>query len=151
MSTLFDPKNVETIKNRISSLSPTSQAEWGKMNVNQMMCHVTDGFKMATGERPIADRSNLFTRTLLKFVVVKLIKMPKDAPTAPGLDQTKEGTKPGEFEDDRRNLIDALDRVTTMPPDHAWAAHPIFGRMSANDWAILGYKHIDHHLKQFGA
>ena len=92
----------------------------------------------------------MLTRTLPKFVIVKLIKMPKDAPTAPGLDQTKEGTKPGEFEDNRRNMTDALDRIATMPPDHDWAAHPVFGKMSPTDWGVLGYKHIDHHLKQFG-
>lgn len=151
MSTLFDRSVREKIKDRISCLSPTSQAKWGKMNVNQMMCHVTDGFQMATGERPIADKSNLLTRTVLKFVVVKLIKMPKGAPTAPGLDQMQEGTKPGEFDDNRRNLIDALDRISTLPDDHVWAAHPVFGKMSRKDWGILGYKHIDHHLRQFGA
>ena len=150
MSTIFDKTVADALRSRIVNLTPDLSAQWGKMNVNQMMCHVTDGFQMATGERPIADRSNLLTRTLLKFVVVKLIKMPKDAPTAPGLDQMKEGTKPGEFEDNRSDLIDALDRISDLPDDHVWAAHPVFGKMSQKDWGVLGYKHIDHHLRQFG-
>lgn len=151
MSTLFDRTTVESIKTRIASLSPESQAKWGKMNVNQMMCHVTDGFRMSMGERPLPDRSTFLTRTLVKFLVLNVIKIPKEVATSPGLDQMKEGTKPGEFEDNRRALIDALDRLKNLPDDHVWAAHPRFGRMTGPEWGILGFKHIDHHLRQFGA
>jgi hypothetical protein len=28
--------------------------------------------------------------------------------------------------------------------------HPFFGQMTPNEWGILFYKHLDHHLKQFG-
>ena len=151
MSTLFDRSVAEKIKDRISCLSPTSQAQWGKMNVNQMMCHVTDGFLMSMGDRPLPDQSTFIDRTLIKFLVLKVFKMPKEVPTAAGLDQMREGTKPGEFEDNLRNMTDALDRISYLPDDHQWAAHPRFGPMKRNEWGILGYKHIDHHLKQFGA
>lgn len=150
MSTLFDPKTVETIKNRIASLTPTSQPRWGKMNVDQMMCHVTDGFLMSMGDRPLPDQSSFIDRTLIKFLVLNVIKMPKEVPTAAGLDQMREGTKPGEFDDNLRNLRDSLDRLTSLGDDHPWAAHPKFGPMKRHEWGVLGYKHIDHHLKQFG-
>lgn len=150
MSTLFDRTTTETIKKRIASLTPTSQAVWGKMNVNQMMCHVTDGFLMSMGDRPLPDQSTFIDRTLIKFLVLNVIKMPKEVPTAAGLDQMREGTKPGEFDDNLRNMTDALDRMLHLPDDHPWAAHPKFGPMKRNEWGILGYKHIDHHLKQFG-
>ncbi|MBP7476853.1 MAG: DUF1569 domain-containing protein, partial [Pyrinomonadaceae bacterium] len=120
------------------------------MNVDQMMCHVTDGFLMSMGDRPLPDQSSFLDRTLIKFLVLKVIKMPKEVPTAAGLDQMREGTKPGEFEDNLRNMTDALDRMMHLPEDHPWAAHPKFGPMKRNEWGILGFKHIDHHLKQFG-
>lgn len=150
MSTLLDRKTAETIKGRIAALSPASQAKWGKMNVNQMMCHVTDGFLMSTGERPLPDQSNFLGRTLIKFLVLNVINMPKEVPTAAGLDQMREGTKPGEFDDNRRAMIDALDRLLSLPDDHVWAAHPKFGPLTGPQWGKLGFKHIDHHLRQFG-
>lgn len=138
------------IRGRIEGLSPDNRALWGKMNVNQMMCHVTDGFLMSMGERPLPDESNFFSRTFIKFLVLHVIKMPKEVPTMPGLDQMKEGTKPGEFEGNRRAVLDALDRLRNLPVDHAWASHPKFGPLNGREWGILGYKHIDHHLRQFG-
>lgn len=148
--TLLDASIAAAIRERMNKLTPESSPRWGKMNVNQMMCHVTDGFLMSMGDRPLPDESNFFSRTFIKFLVIKVIKMPKEVPTMPGLDQMKEGTKPGEFEDNRRAMIDALDKLYTLPPDHVWAAHPKFGPLTAREWGILGYKHVDHHLRQFG-
>jgi hypothetical protein len=28
--------------------------------------------------------------------------------------------------------------------------HSFFGKMTPEEWAILMYKHLDHHLRQFG-
>jgi hypothetical protein len=150
MSTIFDPKVADDLRRRIEDLTPESQPLWGKMNVGQMMCHVTDGFRMSMGERPLPDQSSFLDRTLLKFLVIKVIKMPRSAPTAAGLDQMKEGTPPAAFQEDRKALVDAFDHICSLPADHAWASHPKFGPMTHAEWGILGFKHIDHHLRQFG-
>ena len=72
---------METLKNaadqaetlrRMRSLSLDSPRQWGKMTVSQMLCHLADGFQMATGERPAEERSSLLTRTGLKWIFLYL-------------------------------------------------------------------------------
>ena len=120
------------------------------MNVGQMICHVTDGYRMALGDREVADRSSFVSRTLLKFLVLNIIPIPKGVRTAPELDQMRDGTPPEDFEKDRATLIAAIDKLNSKPADFAWSPHAKFGPMSRYDWGRLGYKHLDHHLRQFG-
>lgn len=120
------------------------------MNVSQMLCHCTDGMKMATGEREVSDKSNFLLRTVVKPLILYILPMPKGAPTAKELDQMKEGTTPTEFEKDRRELLDCMEKVCSLQKDYKWAAHPTFGKMNHRQWGLLAHKHIDHHLKQFG-
>ncbi len=121
------------------------------MNVGQMLCHVNDGFLMSFGEREVAEKNNLFLRTVVKFLILNVVPMPKSAPAAKEIDQLKNGTPPADFERDRSAVIANLDRMAELPEDHAWARHPTFGALTRKQWGKLGYKHIDHHLKQFGA
>lgn len=151
MSTLFDQTVRNEVRKRIETLTPESQAKWGKMNVGQMLCHVNDGFLMAAGERLVEDKSNIFMRTVVKFLILNVVPMPKSAPAAPEIDQFRNGTPPADFERDREALLVSLEKMASLPVDHNWAKHPAFGQMNRDQWGKLGYKHIDHHLKQFGA
>ena len=72
MRSLRDSARVSECLRRFSVLSPDSPRQWGKMTVNQMVCHLTDGFRMATGERPIRDASSWFQRTALKGIALYL-------------------------------------------------------------------------------
>lgn len=150
MSTLFDHTARENIRRRLGNLTPETTAKWGKMNVGQMLCHVNDGFRMSIGELPVQDKSNVFMRTVVKFLILNVVPMPKGAPAAPELDQMKNGTPPADFERDRELVLASLDNLAALPGSHKWASHPAFGRLTREQWGKLGYKHIDHHLKQFG-
>ncbi|MBL8180594.1 MAG: DUF1569 domain-containing protein [Blastocatellia bacterium] len=150
MSTLFDQTAAAGLRERIARLTPESKAQWGKMNVGQMLCHVNDGFRMSIGELPVEDKSNVFMRTVVKFLILNVVPMPKSAPAAPELDQMKNGTPPADFERDRENLVATLDRLINLSDSHEWARHPAFGSLTKKQWGVLGYKHVDHHLKQFG-
>lgn len=150
MSTLFDENIRNQVRSRINSLTPGSQAKWGKMNVGQMLCHVNDGFLMASGELPVVDKSNIFLRTVVKFMILNVVPMPKSAPAAPEIDQFRNGTPPADFERDRETMLANLEKMAAMPADHNWAKHPAFGQLNREQWGKLGYKHLDHHLKQFG-
>ena len=33
----------------------------------------------------------------------------------------------------------------------AKTSHPVFGDLDFEEWVLLHYKHVTHHLKQFGA
>ena len=137
MNSLFDQNCANEIKQRIGNLTPESHAEWGKMNVGQMVCHVADGYRMALGEREVADRSSFMSKTLLKFLVLNVIKVPKGVPTAPELDQMRDGTPPEDFEKDRATLIATIDELNSKPIDYAWSAHAKFGPMSRDRKSVV--------------
>ena len=79
------------------------------MNVNEMLCHCADGIKMATGEREVADKSNFLFRRIVKPLVIYVLPMPKGAPTANEINPLAGGSRPTEFENDRRTLLECVE------------------------------------------
>jgi hypothetical protein len=75
---------------------------------------------------------------------------PKGAKTRPGVDPRREGTRPGDFERDRARVFDGMDHLAAAPGDGLARAHFMVGPMSRADWHRWAYKHVDHHLRQFG-
>lgn len=149
---LFDEQNREEIIARINNLTPEAKGLWGKMNVNQMICHCTDGLRGCLGELSgeLKDESNFMSRSLIKWLVLYVIQMPKEVPTSDRVNQMKDGTKPTDFESDRKTLLEFIEKMTAKSDDFAWVRHFKFGALNRKEWGILSYKHIDHHLKQFG-
>jgi Protein of unknown function (DUF1569) len=150
MNTLFDSAKREEIINRINKLTRENKAAWGQMKVGEMLCHCADGLKMSTGELAVADKSSFIFRTIFKPLVIYVLPMPKGAPTANEINPAIDGTKPADFENDRQTLLESLEKLCALPENHPWAKHPAFGKLSYKQWGLLGHKHLDHHLKQFG-
>ena len=133
---------------RINSLSPSSGRLWGKMSVSQMLAHCQRPFAVALGldnsKRGIA--SYLFG-SMAKRSFLGTNEFKKNLPTAPGFKIKHEP----EFEVERSKLLDDIHQFVKI--DKATLAakvHPFFGPMSDSEWYELMYKHLDHHLKQFG-
>jgi Protein of unknown function (DUF1569) len=147
---LFNPTKRAELITRVNLLTPESKALWGKMSVSEMLCHCLDGNKMALGLIPPTDKSNFFTRNLVKYLVVYVVPIPKGAPAAPEINPHKQGTKPQNFEKERQLLIDDINNFGNLTAEDFKGRHHIFGKLTANQWGRLGYKHLDHHLKQFG-
>ena len=149
MRTIRNQNDKEDIIRRLISLKGKERALWGKMNIDQMMSHLVQA-----GELPFSaslpNRSNFFSRTLVKPLVLYVLPMPKEVKTPPDMNQQENGRKPLEFNSDRDMVIAAINKIAEMPFDQDCKYHPFFGRMSAKEWAIIAYKHTDHHLKQFG-
>jgi hypothetical protein len=143
----------EALVGRLRQLSPDAQARWGRMNVNQMLCHCADGLRGALGElEGKKDESSALSRSLLKWLVLYVIPIPKEVPTSKRVDQVDgDGTRPTDFESDRATLIDLIGRVAGAPEGFGWSWHFKFGPLDRKEWSLLSGKHIDHHLKQFGA
>lgn len=95
---LFDKTKRAELIARLNRLTPESKAVWGKMTAGEMLCHCLDGSRMAVGEIAGTDRSNFFTRTIIKYLVVYAIPIPKGAPAPPEINPHKHGTKPQDFE-----------------------------------------------------
>lgn len=146
---ILELKSRTDLVERLLRLEPDAPRRWGTLSVGGMLCHVADGIEQALGRRPDNDHSNIFFRKILKHLVLHM-PMPKGAPTSAKMDPSKEGTRPQEFERDRNRVLALLEEAANRPEDRPFAPHPAFGPLTRRQRGILTWKHIDHHLKQFG-
>jgi uncharacterized protein DUF1569 len=152
MKTLARQRDKAELLGRLKAVHPDSVRRWGQMSAHQMICHLTDAFRMGIGQKPVSRDDGLFHRTLLKWVVLYLpVSWPSGILTRPEIDQELGGTRPGDFASDVALLESLLELITAQPRSFDWQSHPIFGGMSAAAWLRWGYLHVDHHLRQFGA
>lgn len=147
---LSDPGAMDSLTGRLNALLPGSDRQWGRMTSHQMVCHLSDSFLVVSGHRPVARRrDHWFNRTVVKWVALHTsMTWPKGVKTMPEVDAEKGGTPPDIFERDRARAIELLWAFGA--PTSAPAAHPLFGPLSRDEWMIWGYRHTDHHLRQFG-
>lgn len=149
MKTLTDPDASAAIRQRICRITPDSVRGWGKMTPHQMLCHLSDSYLMALGQRPFNDVSTWASRNIIKWVALNTpTTWPKDVPTQPQAEQGKGGTTPVDFEQDRLRLLQVIGQF--LKTDLNQSKHPTFGRMTTKEWMRWGFLHPDHHLRQFG-
>lgn len=150
MKSLLHPSHRDALIERVSLLEPDTPRRWGRMSAHGMVCHLTDAFLICLGERPAVYENSLVNRTLIRFIAVNTpLPWLKGVPTVPEADQERRGTRPTDFEADLARMKTTLhDFVSRLNPDSM--RHPLFGRMSAAEWGRWGYRHVDHHARQFG-
>jgi hypothetical protein len=150
MKTIRDEKCRGDLIARLDKLTGEEKPGWGMMSVEQMLSHLVQ-----TGDLPfessVPDQSNFMSRNVIKPLMLYLLPMPKEIKTSPQMDQQQEGRKPLGFAVDKPKVVGSIERLGTLPLDHDCLGHPFFGKMSTGQWCVLAYKHIDHHLRQFGA
>jgi hypothetical protein len=140
----------ETVRNglmqRLQSLTPTAKPQWGKLDAPRLMCHLGDALAMALGEistTPVNCKAfHLFP---LKHLILYVLPFPKGGPTAPEL----LSSLPDTFEADRQRVEMLICRLAAAPRVQG-AEHPFLGPLTNEEWNVLQWKHINHHLKQFG-
>lgn len=144
---LFDTAVKQEIINRLNTLSPQSQRQWGKMDVAQMLAHLQVPIGVALGTHTV--KGNLLMKLILPLFKKKLYD---EKPWKQGLPTDKTFIMTGktkDFELERNKLMDMVSRFTEA--NMVNEKHPIFGRLTKEQWSKATWKHIDHHLKQFGA
>lgn len=152
MTTLQEESVCDSVLIRVRFLEPRSRRYWGKMNAHEMICHLTDSFRMAMGSKQASPATGIIQRTIMKWGALHSpIPWPRGASTVPELEQGKGGTPPGDFEADRSALIGAIYEFRRSEEYLKTARHPVFGSMTVEEWQRWGYLHVDHHLRQFGA
>lgn len=153
MKDLFDPTLAEDLKQRIMCLHPESERQWGSMTPAQTLAHCTSGLQMATGV--INPKRASFPATVIGALIKPLVfrddkPMRRNSPSSPEL--FSEHPAQCDFERERAQLITAIDSfVAKGAACCSQHPHPFFGPLKPQQWAILMYKHLDHHLRQFGA
>jgi hypothetical protein len=151
MKTLKNPGDQQSIARRLAELSPEDKARWGSMSVHQMICHLSDAYTAALGQKTVSPATRgVIARTLFKWAALRLpMKWPPGVRTRPEIEQGKGGTLPVDFHGDLASLLSTLSRFCKGLPNPC-LRHPMFGKMTAGDWMRWGYLHADHHLRQFG-
>jgi hypothetical protein len=150
MDTLFDAAVRDGILARIESLRPDSPRGWGKMNVAQTMSHCALALEAATGDAVLY--STFMAKLigpLFKGWIVGPKPFSKDSPTHPLL-VLKAATC--DFDRERKRLLAIVRRFHDLGPDSAAKyRHAFVQRLTGDEWGRVQYKHLDHHLRQFGA
>jgi hypothetical protein len=149
MKNLFEPATVDEIKQRLAQLQPEVAPLWGKMKPAQAVAHCTAGIELALGDR-------CPPRMLMGRVLGPMIKrlafreeepMRRNSPTVPGLVVDDER----DLEVERARLTSIVDRFAAAGPSGCTThPHSFFGTLTPAEWSALVYKHLDHHLRQFG-
>jgi hypothetical protein len=151
MRTLAHERDAAEVSNRLRALRPDSKRRWGRMSAHQMVCHLSDGYRIMTGERNTRLAATPLPRTVMKWIALYApIPWPADIPTTPDLDQDCDGTRPADFDADVAKLEQLLGTFAADRRHFGGRVHPLFGRMSESAWLRWAYLHADHHLRQFG-
>jgi hypothetical protein len=145
---LDDPGAVEALVARLGKLHDKRPRAWGKMTPHEMLCHLNDSFAGVLGDREISPAETWAQRTIVKYLALHTsLAWPKGVKTRPEVDQTIRGTKPVDFERDRAQTMALLRRFVAPGARHA--RHPTMGELTREEWMIWGWRHTDHHLRQF--
>jgi len=149
--TIADPIERAVVLLRLRRLAPDSTRRWGRMTPHQAICHLSDSYRSMMSPVPISSTSTLYTRTFVRwFAIHSGLPWPHGVKTRPEVDQEIGGTRPVEFTRDRNELEALIERFAQRTGEHM-QPHPMFGRLSTDEWQRWGYLHLDHHLRQFGA
>jgi len=149
MKSVFSKEETDKLLSRINNLTQSSRPFWGEMNVSQMLAHCNVPYEMIyTDNYP---KPNLFKRFLLKIFVKKAVvgekPYPKNWRTSPQFIITDDR----DFEKEKKQLISYLIKTQELGENYFNnKENHSFGRLTKEEWNRMFYKHLDHHLKQFG-
>lgn len=148
MNSVFDPKINADFIARIQQLRPDSTALWGKMTVDQVVLHMQVPIQVAFGEVKLKrGLIGLLFGGMAKKQLLKPEPFKHNQPTHP---RFRVNIHP-DFEAERQKLITLVKRFAVEGPNVLTKeAHPLFGEMTVEEWDTLQWKHLDHHLRQFG-
>ena len=148
MNNLYNNKDLEGIIHRLEKLTIDSKREWGTMSISQMLVHLNVSLEPALGlKSPKRKLVGRFLSPILKMVYLNNKPMIKNSRT----NDSYLVTGQYDFEEVREKAIEMVklfhgngsEKCTKYP-------HPYFGKLTPEEWAILKWKHYDHHLRQFG-
>ncbi|HLY42240.1 MAG TPA: DUF1569 domain-containing protein [Terracidiphilus sp.] len=150
MKNLWQPETVQELKDRLARLTPDSPRQWGKMTPAQTMAHCAMGMELALGDRrpPRMLIGRLIGAVIKPMAFKEEEPMRRNSPTIPGMEVSDDR----DFASERDILRALIDRFASAGPGGCTShPHSFFGRLTPEEWSFWMYKHIDHHLQQFGA
>jgi hypothetical protein len=146
---IFTPEVSNQIILRIHQLTSSTPAQWGKMNVAQMLAHCNVTYELVYDNKH--PKPNGFLKLILKLLVkngvVNEKPYKKGGQTAPVFLITEQK----DFEKEKQRLINHITKTQQLGEKHFEnkESHS-FGTLTVNEWNNMFYKHLNHHLSQFG-
>jgi hypothetical protein len=149
MKNFFESSDRRELVDRLDRLRPDAARLWGKMDPAQMCAHCAIALEVAAGD--IEKKQAFIGKVLAPFVRNKVVRgtepLSKNSPTDP----TFVVSDPRDFEKERARLVELVNRFGAGGAAAAHGRmHSFFGRLEGEEWGVLMYKHLDHHLRQFG-
>lgn len=149
MKNIFDATDTQVVIGRINALTPGTQNLWGKMNVSQMMAHCNVAYELVYEDKHPKPKG--FQKFMIKLFAKNIVVGPKpykkNSRTSPIFiigDQR-------DFELEKNRLIAHLEKTQQLGTIHFHNKEShAFGPLTEKEWNTLFYKHLDHHLQQFG-
>ncbi|GAA4742913.1 DUF1569 domain-containing protein [Flavisolibacter ginsenosidimutans] len=145
---LLDKECGETLVRRIQKLQPDSAPLWGRMNATEMLLHMNRVHEQLLNTPPVKKGTSL-RQYIGRWLFLYLVPgFPKNART-PKRNDTKGQIDASAFEEQKQKFIALIQRF----PHHQQSIelpHPYFGDLNTKQWGFAGYKHANHHLRQFG-
>ena len=150
MKNFFESSDRRELLDRLGKLRPDAARLWGKMDPAQMCAHCALALEVAAGDVP--KKQAFIGKVLAPFVKNKLVHgtapLSKNSPTDP----TFVVSDPRDFQKEKARLVAVTGRFGDAGVRAAdGRVHSFFGKMTGDEWGVLMYKHLDHHLRQFGA
>lgn len=149
MKSLFDMDVFQHTVNRVEALQSSASRQWGKMTPAQMLEHSARAMEMACGK---GAQKQFWLGKLIGWTVRKDFvgekPFSKNGPTGPLLIVKHEP----DFVAAKQRLLAMMRELQSKGEAGCDGnIHGFFGRMSGAEWGVTQYKHLDHHLRQFGA
>jgi hypothetical protein len=146
VKSLWQPASRAELLARAARLTPAHRPRWGRMTVEQMLSHLVQTCRMGTGELPVRPVKLVTRHWPLNVLIAYFMPFPRGLPTVkPLIARAPEG-----LDRDLATLAECLDAFARSAGRTQWPEHPALGRLSGRAWAVLGWRHMDHHLRQFG-
>ena len=146
MKSLLTKEGYSDIKERLEKLNANSERQWGKMTVGQMVWHCQYPLKLAIANKENSSKGNWLINIFFKKSMYSDKPWRKNLPTSPKI----KAREPKEFDTEYQKLSDLVDEFSKLSSRDVWHPHPSFGVFTKNQWGQMEYKHLDHHLRQFG-
>jgi hypothetical protein len=146
MKSIFEEDTYNDVLQRINNIRENAAPEWGKMQAGQMFSHTKIPFEIVLEKRPPVGKSNFLMKLIFKKMMYndKLFKKNMPTPKRFKISSDKD------FNIEKQDLINSINDFYSQREKTDWPDHLMFGKFTADQTGQMMFKHLDHHLRQFG-
>lgn len=146
MKSIFEESTFNLVLDRVNNINADTTPLWGKMNSGQMFAHNVIPFEVALEKRSPIGKPNFLMKLLFKKMMYNDKLFKKNMPTSVDF-LIKEDKN---FEAEKQQLVSNIKEVFNQRNKNRWPNHPMFGEFTSDQIGKMLFKHLDHHLRQFG-